>query len=436
MNVLRVVLMGVISTIGVLNAGLNCVVDREMVAANSASGITLTISDFQQGDISAKIYDSSGKFVRALAEKCTADSRLQIAWDLKDNTGRQVEKGTYSIKVRSRMTLTLDRKFGKDGVLTADSASGDAFISPTVIRTDAKGKLYLLDYGAGIIYKYNPDGSPSNDIAGKNRIPGAASPYWTCMAVDQDGNIYATIGHGISVYDAKSGEAIYTIGGFFGNDINWEKTKGGLGWPGWVCVGGGDRLYASCPGYSYWAAFDRRKKGFEAGLWRSKGGTPGDSGDTNMGKIIYLANAYYTGKTGITRWIDKDTEVEMSYAIAGYVEPVTKIQQKLNDVNGVAYDGEGGIFLALRSPVKIVKIFDNGTGFDFVAAFGSRGEDAAKLQFMAPHSVVVSPDRKSLYVVEDGEIISKDEPNNAGLARIVKYLINYTEEKEMKVTVQ
>lgn len=106
----------------------------------------------------------------------------------------------------------------------------------------------------------------------------------------------------------------------------------------------------------------------------------------------------------------------------------------MTDVWGVAFDREYGIFLIERTPVKVIKISDNGFGFDFVKQFGSPGNDAAKLEFMAPKDAVVSPDGKYLYVIEDGEPISSTN-SSPGLARMVKYKINYTEEKELSISI-
>lgn len=403
--------------------------DKTSVSRSSEDIFVFTVKNPEPVDLSIKVYDSNGKYIRTLCEKYTTETIFKIPWNLKDSDAKVVQPGKYSVKIRKGLSLVLDTSFGKNGVV------GDTFISPRNVRVDGKGCVWVLDHGAGIIYKFNPDGTPANDIGGKNKIEGPSSPYWVNIAVDKEGRIYGTSGHSVAVYDAKTGQQIYYIGGFFGSDVGWEKTKGGLGWPSWVGLNGDYRLYASCPGYSYFAAFDRRKQGMEGGLWRSKGGTPGESGDTDGKRAIYLANAYYTNRNGITKWIDKDTSVEIAYGFTEFVDPIKNTRVNLANVYGVAFDGEYGIFLVQRDPVRIIKIADNGFGFDFVKQFGSSGNDAEKLEFMAPKDAVVSPDGKYLYVIEDGEPISK-ENTTPGLARLVKYKITYQEEKEVIISVQ
>ncbi len=406
--------------------------DKTSVSIKSGDIFVFTVNNPQPIDLSIKVYDSNGKYIRTLHEKYTAETQFKIPWNLKDTDGKQVSAGKYTVKIRTGLNLVLDTGFGKNGVVGGDNT----FISPRNVRVDKKGNVYVLDYGAGIIYKFGPDGSPANDIGGKNKIEGKSSPYWNNIAVDEEGRIYATPRrHIVEVYDGKTGAQIYYVGGFFGSDVGWEKTKGGLGWPDWVGLNADYRLYASCPGYTYWAAFDRRKQGMEGGLWRSKGGAPGESGDTDGKRAIYLANAYYTNRNGITKWIDKDTSVEIAYGFNSYMDPEKKTRETMVNTWGVAFDGEYGIYLVQRDPVRIVKIADNGFGFDFVKKFGSPGNDAAKIEFMAPKDAAVSPDGKYLYVIEDGEPISKTN-TTPGLARLVRYKITYKEEKEISIEVK
>ncbi len=414
----------------IVNAQVVCTPDKTSISSKSGDIFVFTVNNPNPVDISIKVYDANNKYIRTLHEKCTTETLFKIPWNLKDTDGKQVPAGKYTVKIRTGLNLVLDTSFGNNGVI----GENGIFISPKNVRVDKKGNVYVLDYGAGIIYKFNQDGIPADDIAGKNKITGPASPYWANIAVDEDGKIYGTSGHSVLVYDGKSGQQIYHIGGFFGRDVGWEQTKGGLGWPNWIGLNSDYRLYASCPGYSYFAAFDRRKQGMEGGLWRSKGGTPGESGDTEGKKAIYLANAYYTNRAGITKWLDKDTSVEIAYGINSFTDPIKKTNEKMTDVWGVAFDREYGIFLIERTPVKVIKISDNGFGFDFVKQFGSPGNDAAKLEFMAPKDAVVSPDGKYLYVIEDGEPISSTN-SSPGLARMVKYKINYTEEKELSISI-
>ncbi|MCM8785324.1 MAG: hypothetical protein NC899_03655 [Candidatus Omnitrophica bacterium] len=423
----KIVLWFLIVMLGVLFSQIECIPDKTSVSLKSGDIFVFTINNPQPIDISIKVYDKNGKYIRTLYEKATIETNFKVPWNLKDAIGNQAVTGEYTIKIRTGLKLVLDAEFGENGII------GD-FISPRNVRVDKKGNIYVLDYGAGIIYKFNPDGSPANDIGGKNKIVGPSSPFWNNIAVDEEGKIYASYNHYVYVYDGKTGQHIYSIGGFHQNDVLWEKIKGGLGWPNWVGLNANYRLYVSCPGYTYFSAFDRRKPGKEGGLWRSKGGAPGESGDTDGKRAIYLAHAYYRNRNGITKWIDKDTDVEIAYSITEINDPIKKTKEKMTNVYGVAFDGEYGIFLIQRDPVRILKIADNGFGFDFVKQFGSVGNDASKLEFITPIDAVVSPDGKFLYIIEDGEPISKTN-TTPGLARLIKYKITYDGEKEIKVKI-
>ncbi|MCM8788367.1 MAG: hypothetical protein NC907_01100, partial [Candidatus Omnitrophica bacterium] len=124
-----------------------------------------------------------------------------------------------------------------------------------------------------------------------------------------------------------------------------------------------------------------------------------------------------------------------AYNITSYSDPTKKTRENMANVYGVAFDNEYGIFLVQRDPVRIIKLADNGFGFDFVKQFGSPGNDASKIEFVAPIDAAVTPDGKFLYVIEDGEPISSKN-TEPGLARIVKYKIAYEEEKEFTLNVQ
>lgn len=426
----KIIMSFFITFISALFAQIECVPDKTSVSLKSGDIFVFTINNPQPTDISIKVYNKNGKYIRTLYEKSTTEKLFEVPWDLKDMEGNQVNPGKYIIKIKTGLNLVLDTSFGKNGIIGGD----DVFVSPRNVRVDKKGNVYVLDYGAGIIYKFNPDGSPANDIKGKNKILAPDSPYWLNIAID-NGRIYASYNHYVLVYDAKTGEKKYSIGGFHDNDVEWKEKKGGLGLPNWVGINSDYRLYVSCPRYTYFAAFDRRKREKEGGLWRSKGGAPGESGDTDGKKAIYLAHANYRNRNGITKWIDKDTYVEIAYSISEINDPIKNKKEPMVNVYGVAFDGEYGIYIVQRDPVRIIKISDNGFGFDFVKQFGSPGEDASKIEFLAPRDAVVSPDGRFLYVIEDGEPISKTN-TTPGLARLVKYKITYEYEKEIVVDVK
>jgi len=166
-------------------------------------------------------------------------------------------------------------------------------------------------------------------------------------------------------------------------------------------------------------------------IWHS----PGDCGDTDGVNAIYLASYDYHKRAELFKLVDLGDTVKFAYDITHYADPRTKKDVELGNIYGVAYDGERGLWVVERSPPRILKIADNGVGFDFVAAFGGKGKNAARLEFIAPRGTAVSPDRKLLYVIEDGEPISKTDATT-GQARVARYKIDYADHKAVKLTVR
>jgi hypothetical protein len=391
--------------------------------------LVFRLGNLVAGDFAVKVYDSSGNCVRTLIEKYSTDTQLEVVWNLRDTYRRTVQKGNYQVKYVAGLRLVLDKSFGKDGVLTG-------FSSPKQLCLDSQGNIYVLDFKAGAIFKFKPDGSPANDFNGTNKFAAPSAPYWQAIAVDEEGKIYGAAGHEIYVYDGR-GTKMYYIGGFFGDDPEWKTpNRGGFAYPSWIGLNADFHIYASSPGYTRMAAWDRRKPMKEGGLWMHAGaGCPGDAGDTDGNNIIYLATAYYTNKSGIAKFIDKGNTFEFVKTINTYYDKTQKNIGYMADINGVSFDGAGGIWVVERAPVKIIKIFDTGFRFLPVTSFGLPGNDAEKIEFITPRGITASRDGRYLFIVEDGDPISATN-STTGLARIVKYRIEYETEKQLSVTVR
>jgi hypothetical protein len=234
----------------------------------------------------------------------------------------------------------------------------------------------------------------------------------------------------IGVYDGKTGALLYYIGGL---STDWKTDKGGCVYPGPVGING-NHLYSDCAGYGLLWAWDARKPGKTGGLWILNQGGWGPIA-TDGKNAIYWASGPQWGYTGLHKTIDEGTLGQTApYFLNSYTDPLTKTQVNLDDIRGLASAHQGGIYIVQRKYSRIVKFSDTGFGFDYVTSFGSPGKNAEKLEFTAPHDVAISPNGNYIYVIEDGEAISK-ENTTPGLARIMKFKISYKEEKEIKLTV-
>lgn len=421
-------------------------VEKNALGATDGKDFAFKINMPQPGDVSLKVYDANGKFVRLVTQKYVMDEELVASWNLKDYEDKPVAPGAYAARCEFGLRLKLDKQFGTDGLL-ADKA----FVSPAILRLDKQGNLYLLDTGAATLFKFNADGTPANNWDGKNTIAAPKPPYWGGIAVEPDGSrIYLsqtmTTSHVIDVYDGKTAARLFYIGAFFGQDAEWDKEKGGIVYPHWLGLNGDNKIYSDSPGYGRVWAFDRRKEGKAGGVWQLGGranprvgwDSPGDCGDTDGSKAIYMASYEYHKRAQLFKIVDEGHRGQFAYGLTRYDDPRSKKEKKdawLNDIYGIAYDGEQGLYVVERGSARILKIADTGFGFDVAATFGSRGKNAAKLEFIAPRSVAVSPDGTLLYVVEDGEPVSKKN-TTIGQARIARYKIGYFNRTPLKVTIR
>jgi len=140
----------------------------------------------QSTNCMVRILDSKGKVVRHLAAghlgpgvrapaPLASDTLAQkIPWDGKDDDGKPLPAGTYTLKVSAKLTPKLGAFLGEDG---------DAYslVHPVGIQVDEKGKVYLL-HRAGVmhqspshVYVYDRDGRYLHEILPPN--PNIAEQY-------------------------------------------------------------------------------------------------------------------------------------------------------------------------------------------------------------------------------------------------------------------
>lgn len=422
-------------------AGPTIAVDRRAAGAADGKDFVFTLKLAQPRNVSLKIIDADGRFVRALVHKHLVDKQLQVKWNLRDSSNEPVPAGAYTALFESGLTLKFDKTFAKEGVL-----EDKAFVKPACLRTDKLGNLYLLDIATSMLFKFTPEGAPADDFNGKPTLSAPSAPFWGGLAVEPDGSrIYLsesfTTTHVIDVYDPKKAERVCYIGGFFGQDAEWQKEKGGIAYPIWLGLNADAKLYSDNPGYARIWTFDRRKKDKPAGVWQLGGKftprqgwhSPGDCGDTDGTRAIYLASAEYHQRGQLFKIVDHGDSGSFAYDITKYADPRSKKEVALKNIFAVAYDGQKGIYVIERDPMRILLFADSDTGFDFVAALGSRGKSIARLEFNAPAAAAVSPDGKLLYVVDGAPQDKTATP--AGQPRVARFKIGHVERKTLKLSV-
>ena len=422
-----VVFSAIVLFAGLVYAG-EISVNNSSMSLKSGNVFVITLTNLKSGDHAVKVFNENGKFIRTILDKCVTETKLVAPWNLRDQWGKKITPGKYTLKYLSGITFTLDKSFGKDGII-----SDTNIVSPTDVQTDHAGNLYVLDRGGSILYKFTSDGKPLKDINGKNFIESVSAPLWGSFAVGSDGRIYLpftfSTSHVIGVYDGKTGALLYYVGGF---GPSWKTTKGGCAYPTWVGING-NHLYADCSAYGRLWTWDARKQGTTGALWRVNKGLYGAIA-TNGRNVIYWATGRSYGGGNLNKLIDQDTAGNQSYSISNYTDSLTKTNVQLSDISGIGFDHQDGVYVVERKFSKIIKFSDTGFGFKYIASFGSPGKNASKLEFTAPHDVAISPNGNYIYVVEDGEAISRKN-TTPGLARIMKFKISYTHEKQMNITV-
>jgi DNA-binding beta-propeller fold protein YncE len=412
---------------------------------NAGETIRATLAASEPADVTVRVFDAQNRFIRCIAGKAMKPGeKLAVEWNVKDSFGQRSDPGEFTLRVEAGMTLTLDKTFGKDGVLTGSGET--AFISPTHIAVDHEGNLYILDYANSTVYKFHPDGKPANDWDDSNAIhglkKGKRGRAFTSVAIDDRDRLLIPVAHSVGVWNTKTGEPYYSIGGFFKDDPQAKINAGGLGWPV-LAFGGNGRIYVSCPSYNILAAFNGlNKPGFEGALWSAGRSsvkpvwqTIGAAGDFDGQNGLYFSSSPSHRSATLFKVIDAGDHPAAAYSLTKYLHPGTGAKQTISDINAISSDRKGVLFVLLRASQQILKVVDPGDRFEVVAQLGSRGPSAEKIQFVGPHGLALTPAGDALYVAEDGDRISDDE-ETLGQARVTKYLVKYKAVQDVKLTVK
>lgn len=359
-----------------------------------------------------------------------------LFWNGKDNYGNTVPSGQYTLTVYTGRTIEKDEKFGEGGFLQ--------LTNPASITVDSKGNLYVLDFEkAGLawygkagnpkLFKFNPDGTPSSDF---KPLTLPAGSRW--IEIKDDLLFYSS---GQIYISDLSGKVIRRFGGVEkitdekGNRVNRpgsEFTNCGIGF------GEGNKVYIR--GWSSISVFDSSKSDFDGylysvrlhptamppvdGIWVG----PSICVDRKAG-IIYL-----TSRGGLFRYIEKDDSIEFH----------SKVPVDFFECIGLTFSSgrmlyvvERGINNSGQGSPGVYQLWDCGDGLVPVMFFENR-------EFQGLHDVAISPDGKSLYVLEDGDNFgylydgTRRWPARdlQGKARLFKFNLKYKSQIQKKITIK
>lgn len=413
-------------------------------SAKTCEPIRAVITAAAATDITARVFDSQGHFIRCLGGKAMkSGDQWAVNWDIKDAFGQRIDPGDYTLRIECGTTFQLDNTFGQNGALRG--LPGPTFSSPRHLAVDQVGDLYVLDGADSIVYKFRADGSLAKDWDGSNVIKGSTKSrqrLFASVAVDDDGRLLLPMGlgtHSVAVYDGKTGKLAYYLGGFFKGD---PIQAGGLAYPTLAFAGNG-RIYVTCSTYGIVAAFNAlNKPNFEGGFWSL--GRPVDkkvpwphvgmAGDFDGQNGLYLSATVRFAPL-LMKLIDHGERASLAYRFdTSYTHPATGQVTKMSDISAITSDRKGVLYVLQRGTQQLMKLVDDGKRFELIAQFGSRGTDAGKFEFVAPHAVVINSAGDTLYLAEDGDRIS-DAEETIGQARVFKYAVKSRTKLEMKLSI-
>jgi len=407
-------------------------VDKEAMKQGDVCLITCQIK--KPGDIQIQVLDAQGKVVRTLLAYQTK-MKAEYPWNGKDNAGKLLPAGNYTVRVSAGLKPQLDKTFGKDGALTE-------FTSPFDVAIDTAGSLYLADHGDKLICKLTADGKPVEGFANKGKLIPQGNPALQAIKVDKAGYIYTTGPfHNIAKYD-KKGNFVSVIGGWF-LDEKGQHTPENTVSPLDFALGE-DKIYIQRGGADGVVVFNPAFSGKDGFIFKSSGNpfvySPQPPGIGYCGPGMDATpdgTLYGVGLWGqLTKAVDTGEDIE-----AKYNATLGPDGMAMRNPTGVAIAPDGTIWVADWGNGRLIRFFDTGGALVPVSAFGQQAENALEQGgFVNPHGVAVSADGKYLYVAEDGEPAYNYETKAAqlfsGAHRLSRWTIDtFADKVEQKVTV-
>lgn len=414
--------------------------DRDTFGAGASC--TLLCQVRRPVDVQLQVTDAAGAVVRTIFAYQLA-ARASYRWDGKDERGRAVTAGIYTIVVKAGRRPRLDTSFGIQGQL-------NDFVSPYDAQVDPHGNLYVADCGGRALYAFTPEGKPLATFGqnGKLALAGDAVLPWV-IRIDDAGNIYFNgPRYEVSKID-RAGRLLTTIGGLELDETKTTRLPGSTGLATGIGLANG-KLYifdASNPRSIY--AFDPGREKREGFLYQA-----GEALNLYTAVIPGKARSYwgYVGPCGkaapdgslyasamggmLWKIVDTGKDLVKRYSVENGPDGLP-----MKSTCGMDIGPDGSIWVADWGNCRIVRFTDTGTALETTWQFGARDDlDLDRQLLVNPHSVVISPDGEYLYIVEDGEPMydfarQESIPGTAGRHRVSRWIIDGVEDRaEVRVT--
>lgn len=428
-----------------MRKALHCVISVAMLLLAQSIHAEMTHLAYNGGQVSytltrpdnviIQVYLRDGTYVTTLFAGDQREGKYRFVWTGAYSLGKSLPAGTYQLRASIGRKVTPDTTFAKTGCIQ--------FGNPCDVNVDADGSLYVLDRGVPEIvagkptgkftspcglYHFTATGAPLLDFdAGKSHcLPLASCGNWFILTA---GQIIGPFGgwHAVDVFDRK-GTPLYTIGGWMpGPDPGDEKEgRRGLGGSQGGGLGADGKIFIRNRCGEQLKAFDRAKPKGEGWLYTFNVPAPPAAlnyapiGGCYVGPSLTSDGKSAVYATTVAREVRRYDDTGNAFAYR-YQYPGA-----LGDVIGLTAD-RGMLYVVERTPsARLYQFWDSNESLSKVYTY----TDAA---LVGLRDVALSPDGKSLYLLEDGDNFGKSFGDMQGKARLFKYAIGFTQEVTCKV---
>ena len=291
----------------------------------------------------------------------------------------------------SSQSVSSATKYAFSSQFATQGGSNQATNEPLDLTLDGQGRIYVADYKAGSITKYDASGSILSQIA-VNGVNGGKSALPVALTVDGGGDVYVvTTAPTYQVLKFKADGTLLTQFGTNGTG------NGQFDAPGAIALDGGGNVYVADSGNS------RIQKFTSDGTYVTQFGSAG----TGDGKFIRQGlSGIVVGGDGTVYAVDHDLDQVQKFSSGGAfigrfaVDALNEDisapgNQKYASPYGIALDGSGNVYVGERGEELVQKLTAQGTPITII------GNNPATMteQLNGPQSVAVDSNG-NLYVLD------------------------------------